>query len=319
MASLSDALKEIDKRYGAGSIMSMGDQPAEPLKVIPTGCLSLDAALGVGGIPRGRIIEIFGVESGGKTTLALHIAAQAQKQGRVAIIDSEHALSADYATALGVDMSSLLIAQPNTAEETLDIVDLLIKAGEMSLIVIDSVGALSTRAELEGDMGDAHVGLLARLMGQGLRRITGPAFDAGTTVLFINQLRSTIQPYGPAETTPGGRALRFYASMRIDVRKAEVLRSGTDAIGNRTKIKIVKNKCAPPMKTIEVDIQYGVGISREAEIVDLGVQFKLIEKSGAWFKYEGVQIGQGKANAVAWLLEHPEEADAIEAEIRERL
>lgn len=318
MSALESALAQIDKQFGQGSIMRMGDQDAKPIEAIPTGSIALDAALGIGGLPRGRICEVYGPESSGKTTLTLHAIANAQRAGlAAAFVDAEHALDPIYARALGVDVDNLLISQPDTAEQSLEIMDMLVKTGEVGIIVVDSVAALLPRAELEGDMGDSHVGLLARLMSQAMRKLTGSLHSTNTTAIFINQLREKIGVmFGPSETTTGGKALKFYASVRMDVRRIETLKEGTEAVGNRTRVKVVKNKCAPPHRIAEFDIVYGTGISREAELIDLGVAKGAVQKSGAWFKYGDTQLGQGKKKSVEWLLEHPETANEIEGLIR---
>jgi recombination protein RecA len=289
--------------------------------VIPTGSIALDVALGVGGLPRGRVVEIYGPESSGKTTVALHAVANAQAAGGVAaFIDAEHALDPDYAKVLGVDTDSLLVSQPDTGEQALEIADMLIRSGAIDLIVIDSVAALVPRAEIEGEMGDSHVGLQARLMSQALRKITGGLSNSGTTAIFINQLRERIGVmFGSPETTTGGKALKFYASVRLDIRRIETLKDGTDAVGSRTRVKVVKNKVAPPFKQAEFDILFGHGISREGSLIDVGVEQALIRKSGAWYTYEGDQLGQGKENARKFMLENPDVADEIEKKIKEKL
>jgi recombination protein RecA len=319
--SLQEALAQIDKNFGTGSIMRMGENDVRPIESIPTGSIALDRALGVGGFPRGRIIEVYGPESSGKTTVALHAVANAQRSGgTAAFIDAEHALDPVYARALGVDVDQLLISQPDTGEQALEIANLLVKSGEISILVIDSVAALVPRAELEGDMGDSHVGLHARLMSQAMRKITGALHSTNTTAIFFNQLREKIGVmFGPSETTTGGKALRFYASVRCDVRRIETLKEGTESVGNRTRVKVVKNKVSPPHKIAEFDIVYGEGISREAELVDLGVQTGVLKKSGAWFSLKGTNIGQGKPKTVLWLKENPQEANEIESLIREAL
>lgn len=315
--ALENALKQIEKSFGKGSIMRLGQQAAQTVEVIPTGCLPLDIALGVGGIPRGRIIEIYGPESSGKTTVALHIAAEAQKAGgTAAFIDAEHALDPLYAKNLGVDLDELLVSQPDTGEQALEIAEALVRSGAVDLVVVDSVAALVPRAELEGDMGDAHVGLQARLMSQALRKLTGVVSKTRCSIVFINQLREKVGiMFGNPEVTPGGRALKYYATVRIDVRRAETLKHGTDSVGNRTKAKIVKNKVAPPFKVAEFDIVFGEGISREGTLVDLGVNLDVIKKSGAWFSYNGEKIGQGRENAKKYLKDHPDIAKEIENKV----
>ena len=315
--ALELALAQIDKQFGKGSVMRLGDDSRPPVKVIPTGALALDVALGIGGLPRGRIIEIYGPESSGKTTVALHAVASAQKAGgNAAFIDAEHALDPVYARALGVDTDNLLVAQPDTGEQALEIADMLIRSGGVDIIVIDSVAALVPKAEIEGEMGDSHVGLQARLMSQALRKITGALSSTGTTAIFINQLREKIGVFfGSPETTTGGKALKFYASVRIDVRKIETLKETGAPMGNRTRAKIVKNKMAPPFKQAEFDILYGRGISREGSIIDMGVETGIIKKSGSWFTYSGDQLGQGKENVRQFLADNPELATEIENQI----
>lgn len=319
--ALDAALANIEKQFGKGSVMRLGDDSRAPLEVIPTGAISLDVALGIGGLPRGRVVEIYGPESSGKTTVALHAVASAQRGGGVvAFIDAEHALDPDYAKALGVDTDALLVSQPDSGEQALEIADMLIRSGALDLIVIDSVAALVPRAEIEGEMGDSHVGLQARLMSQALRKMTGALNGAGTTAIFINQLREKIGVmFGSPETTTGGRALKFYASVRLDVRRIETLKDGTDMVGNRTRVKVVKNKVAPPFKQAEFDIMYGKGISREGGLIDVGVEAGLIRKAGAWFTYEGDQLGQGKENARNFLKDNPDLANEIEKKILEKL
>jgi recombination protein RecA len=298
--------------------MKMGERAHEVMEVIPTGSIALDVALGIGGLPRGRVVEIYGPESSGKTTVALHAIANAQKAGGIcAFIDAEHALDPEYAKKLGVDIDALLVSQPDTGEQALEIMDMLIRSGALDLVVIDSVAALVPRAEIEGEMGDSHVGLQARLMSQALRKITGALHQSKTTAIFINQLREKIGVFfGSPETTTGGKALKFYASVRLDVRRIETLKDGQDAVGNRTRVKVVKNKVAPPFKQAEFDIIYGVGISREGSLIDLGVECDVIKKSGAWYTYEGDQLGQGKENARAFLIDNPDLANEIEQKIR---
>src|SRR3954453_11530568 len=319
--ALETALAQIDKHYGKGSVMRLGDEVRAPLEVIPTGSISLDLALGIGGLPRGRVVEIYGPESSGKTTVALHAVANAQRAGGiVAFIDAEHALDPDYAKALGVDTDALLVSQPDTGEQALEICDMLVRSGALDIIVIDSVAALVPRAEIEGEMGDSHVGLQARLMSQALRKMTGALSNANTTAIFINQLREKIGVmFGSPETTTGGKALKFYASVRLDVRRIETLKDGQEAVGGRIRVKVVKNKVAPPFKMAEFDIMYGQGISREGGLIDVGVEAGLVRKAGAWYTYEGDQLGQGKENARAFLRDNPDLADEIEKKILERL
>ena len=315
--ALELALSQIDKQFGKGSVMRLGDDSRPPVQVIPTGSLALDVALGIGGLPRGRVIEIYGPESSGKTTVALHAVASAQKAGgNAAFIDAEHALDPVYARALGVDTDNLLVSQPDTGEQALEIADMLIRSGGIDIIVIDSVAALVPKAEIEGEMGDSHVGLQARLMSQALRKITGALSATGTTAIFINQLREKIGVFfGNPETTTGGKALKFYASVRIDVRRIETLKEAGAPGGNRTRAKIVKNKMAPPFKQAEFDIVYGKGISREGSIIDMGVETGIIRKSGSWFTYGDDQLGQGKENVRQFLSDNPELADEIEQKI----
>ncbi|WP_172121113.1 recombinase RecA [Actinomyces faecalis] len=315
--ALATALSQIDKAFGKGSVMRLGDDNRPPVSVIPTGSIALDVALGVGGLPRGRIIEIYGPESSGKTTVALHAVASAQKAGgNAAFIDAEHALDPVYAKALGVDTDNLLVSQPDTGEQALEIADMLIRSGGLDIIVIDSVAALVPKAEIEGEMGDSHVGLQARLMSQALRKITGALSATGTTAIFINQLREKIGVFfGNPETTTGGKALKFYASVRIDVRRIQTLKDGDQPVGNRTRAKVVKNKMAPPFKQAEFDIVYGQGISREGSLLDMGVENGIVRKSGAWFTYGTDQLGQGKENARTFLKDNPELADEIENKI----
>jgi recombination protein RecA len=319
--ALEVALAQIDKQHGKGAVMRLGDRVAAPIEVIPTGSIALDVALGIGGLPRGRIIEIYGPESSGKTSLALHAVANAQAAGGVAaFIDAEHALDPVYARALGVDTDQLLVSQPDNGEQALEIMDMLIRSGALDIVVVDSVAALVPRAEIEGEMGDSHVGLQARLMSQALRKITGALNNSGTTAIFINQLREKIGVlFGSPETTTGGKALKFYASVRIDVRRIETLKDGSEAVGNRTRAKIVKNKVAPPFKQAEFDIVYGEGISREGSLIDVGVEQGLIRKSGAWYTYESDQLGQGKENVRNFLRDNPDLADEIEKRIKEKL
>ena len=315
--ALEVALSQIDKQFGKGSVMRLGDDSRPPVQVIPTGSLALDVALGIGGLPRGRVIEVYGPESSGKTTVALHAVANAQKAGgNAAFIDAEHALDPVYARALGVDTDSLLVSQPDTGEQALEIADMLIRSGGIDIIVIDSVAALVPKAEIEGEMGDSHVGLQARLMSQALRKITGALSATGTTAIFINQLREKIGVFfGSPETTTGGKALKFYASVRIDVRRIETLKEAGAPVGNRTRAKVVKNKMAPPFKQAEFDIVYGKGISREGSIIDMGVEAGIVRKSGSWFTYGDDQLGQGKENVRQFLVDNPELANEIEQKI----
>lgn len=315
--ALEIALAQIDKNFGKGSVMRLGDDSRPKVQVIPTGSLALDIALGIGGFPRGRIIEVYGPESSGKTTVALHAVASAQKAGgNAAFIDAEHALDPEYARALGVDIDNLWVSQPDTGEQALEIADMLIRSGGIDIIVIDSVAALVPKAEIDGEMGDSHVGLQARLMSQALRKITGALSATGTTAIFINQLREKIGVYfGSPETTTGGKALKFYASVRIDVRRHEQIKDGTTSIGNRTQVKIVKNKMAPPFKQAEFDLLYGKGISREGSIIDMGVDTGVIRKAGSWFTYGDDQLGQGKENVRKYLQDNPEFAEEIEQKI----
>ncbi len=319
--ALDAALAQIDKQYGKGSVMRLGDETRAPIETISTSSIAMDAALGIGGFPRGRVVEIYGPESSGKTTVALHAVANAQKNGGIAaFIDAEHALDPTYAEKLGVDTDSLLVSQPDTGEQALEIMDMLVSSGSLDIVVIDSVAALVPRAEIEGEMGDSHVGLQARLMSQALRKITGRLGQTKTTAVFINQLREKVGVFfGSPETTSGGKALKFYASVRLDVRRIETLKEGTNAVGNRTRAKIVKNKMAPPFKQAEFDILYGEGISREGGLIDVGVDNGLIKKSGAWFTYEGDQLGQGKEKARQFLKDNPDLADEIEHKIRVKL
>jgi recombination protein RecA len=319
--ALEVALGQIDKQFGKGSVMRLGERPYVPIEVIPTGSIALDLALGIGGLPRGRVIEIYGPESSGKTTVALHAVANAQAAGGIAaFIDAEHAMDPEYARALGVDTDALLVSQPDTGEQALEIADMLIRSGALDVIVIDSVAALVPRAEIEGEMGDSHVGLQARLMSQALRKITGALSNSGTTAIFINQLREKIGVmFGSPETTTGGKALKFYASVRLDVRRIETLKDGAEAVGNRTRVKVVKNKVAPPFKQAEFDIVYGQGISREGSLIDVGVDQAIIKKSGAWYTYEGDQLGQGKENVRGFLRDNPDLANEIEKKIKEKL
>ncbi|RSN33888.1 recombinase RecA [Amycolatopsis sp. WAC 04169] len=319
--ALELALAQIDKQYGKGSVMRLGEEGRAPIEVIPTGAIALDVALGIGGLPRGRVIEVYGPESSGKTTVALHAVANAQKNGGIAaFIDAEHALDPEYAKKLGVDTDALLVSQPDTGEQALEIADMLIRSGALDILVIDSVAALVPRAEIEGEMGDNHVGLQARLMSQALRKMTGAMNNSGTTAIFINQLREKIGVmFGSPETTTGGKALKFYASVRLDVRRIETLKDGGEPVGNRTRVKVVKNKVAPPFKQAEFDILYGKGVSREGSLIDMGVDQGILRKSGAWYTYEGDQLGQGKENARKFLLDNPDIANEIEKRIKEKL
>ena len=320
--SLDLALKQIDKAFGKGTILRLGDKEIEPIDSISTGSIGLDIALGIGGVPKGRIIEIYGPESSGKTTLTLHLIAECQKAGGVcAFVDAEHALDVKYAKNLGIDTDNLYISQPDFGEQALDIVETLARSGAVDLIIVDSVAALTPKSEIEGDMGDQHVGLQARLMSQALRKLTGIVHKMGTTVLFIKQIRMKIgaMGYGTPETTTGGNALKFYASVRLDVRKVATLKQSDEPIGNRVKVKVVKNKVAPPFKVSEFDIMFGEGISKEGEIVDYGVKLDIIDKSGAWFSYESTKIGQGRENAKAFLKENLNIAEEIATKIRENI
>ncbi|MEW8978365.1 MAG: recombinase RecA [Symbiobacterium sp.] len=318
------ALAQIEKQFGKGSIMRLGEQMSRlNIEVIPTGSVALDLALGVGGLPRGRVVEIYGPESSGKTTVALHVIAEAQKMGGVAaFVDAEHALDPVYAKALGVDIDNLLISQPDTGEQALEITETLVRSGAIDVVVIDSVAALVPKAEIEGEMGDSFVGLQARLMSQALRKLTGAISKSKCVCIFINQIREKVGVmFGNPETTPGGRALKFYASVRLEVRKVETLKNGQEVIGSRTRVKVVKNKVAPPFKQAEFDILYGQGISREGSLIDIGIELNppIIVKSGAWFSYGDQRIGQGKENAREWLRQHPDVAAEIEQKIRDRL
>ncbi len=316
--ALDTALAQIERQFGKGAVMKMGERGNVLVEVIPTGSISLDIALGIGGLPRGRIVEIYGPESSGKTTLALHAIANAQKAGGIAaFIDAEHAFDSEYAKKLGVDIDALLVSQPDTGEQALEIMDMLIRSGALDIVVVDSVAALVPRAEIEGEMGDSHMGLQARLMSQALRKITGALHQSKTTAIFINQLREKIGVFfGSPETTTGGKALKFYASIRMDIRRIETLKDGQEAVGNRTRVKVVKNKMAPPFKQAEFDILYGVGISREGSLLDLGVEIGIVKKSGSWYTYEGDQLGQGKENSRNFLLDNPDLANDIEIKIR---
>ena len=317
--ALETAMAQIEKAYGKGSIMRLGENQGIAVEAVPTSSLGLDIALGIGGVPRGRIIEIYGPESSGKTTLALHILAEAQKLGgEAAFIDAEHALDPNYAKALGVDIDSMLISQPDTGEQGLEICEALVRSGAVDVVVVDSVAALTPKAEIEGDMGESHVGLLARLMSQALRKLAGAVSKTNCIVIFINQLREKVGvAYGNPEVTTGGRALKFYASVRIDVRRIEAIKSGSDLVGNRTKFKVVKNKVAPPFRIAEADILYGQGISKLGELVDLGVKFGIVQKSGSWFSMGETRIGQGKEAVKQFLQDNPDVANEIEAKIRD--
>ena len=319
--ALDAALGQIEKQFGKGSVMRMGDNLNMNIESIPTGALSLDLALGIGGLPRGRIVEIFGPESSGKSTLAMHAVAEAQRNGGIcAYIDAEHAMDPIYARAIGVNVDDLLISQPDTGEQALEIADMLIRSGALDILVIDSVAALTPRAEIEGEMGDTHVGLQARLMSQALRKLTGTLSKSDTIAIFINQLREKIGVmFGSPETTPGGRALKFYSSIRLDIRRIEAIKDGTDVTGNRTRVKVVKNKCAAPFKQAEFDIMYGKGISREGSLLDVALDLGFVKKSGAWFTYEGEQLGQGRENVKTFLSENPQLMAEIDERVRNQL
>jgi recombination protein RecA len=319
--ALESALAQIDRQFGKGSVMRLGEEGRAPVDVIPTGSIALDVALGIGGLPRGRVVEVYGPESSGKTTVALHAVANAQRAGGIAaFIDAEHALDPEYAQRLGVDTDALLVSQPDTGEQALEIADMLIRSGALDIIVVDSVAALVPRAEIEGEMGDSHVGLQARLMSQALRKMTSGLSHARTTAVFINQLREKIGVmFGSPETTTGGRALKFYSSVRLDVRRIESLKDGTAAVGSRTRVKVVKNKMAPPFRQAEFDILYGEGISREGSLIDMGVEHGIVRKAGAWYTYDGDQLGQGKENARQFLKDNPDLADELEKKIKEKL
>src|ERR1700722_11762041 len=319
--ALDAALGQIEKQFGKGSVMRMGDNLSMNIESIPTGALSLDLALGIGGLPRGRIVEIYGPESSGKSTLPMHSVAEAQRNGGIcAYIDAEHAMDPVYARAIGVNVDDLLISQPDTGEQALEIADMLIRSGALDVLVIDSVAALTPRAEIEGDMGDTHVGLQARLMSQALRKLTGTLSKSSTIAIFINQLREKIGVmYGSPEVTPGGRALKFYSSVRLDIRRIESLKDGTDVVGNRTRVKVVKNKCAAPFKTCEFDIMYGQGISREGSVLDVAVDLAIVKKSGAWYTYEGEQLGQGRENAKGFLSDNLELMIEISEKVRQKV
>ena len=319
--ALETALAQIDRQFGKGSVMRLGSEERAPVESIPTGAIALDVALGIGGLPRGRIVEVYGPESSGKTTIALHAIASAQAKGGVAaFVDAEHALDPEYAKKLGVNIDDLLVSQPDTGEQALEIADMLIRSGSVDVIVIDSVAALVPRAEIEGEMGDSHVGLQARLMSQALRKLTGALSNTGTTAIFINQLREKIGVFfGSPETTSGGKALKFYASVRLDIRRIETLKDGQDSVGNRVRVKVVKNKLAAPFRQAEFDILFGEGISREGGLIDFGVEQDIVKKSGAWYTYEGEQLGQGKENSRRYLNENPELANEIEQKIKSKL
>lgn len=319
--ALEAALGQIDRQFGKGSVMRLGESERVAIDTIPTGSIALDIALGIGGLPRGRIVEIYGPESSGKTTVALHAVANAQRAGgTAAFIDAEHALDPEYARKLGVDVDNLIVSQPDTGEQALEIADILVRSGGIDILVIDSVAALVPKAEIEGEMGDSHVGLQARLMSQALRKMTGALNNTGTTAIFINQLREKIGVFfGSPETTTGGKALKFYASVRLDVRRIETLKEGTDPVGNRTRVKVVKNKMAPPFKQAEFDILYGQGISKEGGIIDMGVEQGIVKKSGAWYTYESDQLGQGKENARNFLKDNPALAEEIEKKVKAKL
>ena len=315
--ALEMALSQIEKQYGKGSVMKMGEKTSMDVETIPTGALSLDIALGVGGLPRGRVVEIFGPESSGKSTLAMHVVAEAQRNGGIcAYVDAEHAMDPAYAARIGVDVDELLISQPDTGEQALEIADMLVRSGALDVVVIDSVAALTPRAEIEGEMGDSHVGLQARLMSQALRKLTANLNKSKTICIFINQLREKIGVmFGSPETTPGGRALKFYSSVRLDIRRIESIKDGVEVVGNRTRVKVVKNKMAAPFRQAEFDIMYGRGISREGTALDLAVDLGIVKKSGAWYTYEGEQLGQGRENAKTFLTENPE----VMVEVSERI
>lgn len=319
--ALDQAFKNIEKKYGKGSIMKMGEAPKVAVSAIPTGAINLDIALGIGGIPRGRVIEIFGPESSGKTTLALHMIAEDQKQGQTcAFIDAEHAMDAEYARNLGVDIDNLILSQPDTGEQGLDIAESLVRSGAVDLIIIDSVAALVPRAEIEGEMGDSHVGLQARLMSQALRRLTGVIAKSNTTVVFINQLREKVGVmFGSPETTTGGRALKFYSSVRLDIRRIKTITEGDSSIGSRTRVKVVKNKVAPPFKVVEFDIMYGTGISKSGVILDTAVEMDIVDKAGSWFSYGGEKLGQGRENVKTYLEDNQDIMNEIEGKIRATL
>ncbi|HCY85425.1 MAG TPA: recombinase RecA [Desulfobacteraceae bacterium] len=319
--AIQTAMNQIERQFGKGSIMKLGGREIEAVPVIRSGSLALDKALGVGGYPRGRVIEIYGPESSGKTTLALHAVAEAQKKGGIAaFIDAEHALDVAYAKRLGVDCDELLVSQPDTGEQALEIADMLVRSGGIDIMIVDSVAALVPRSEIEGEMGDSHMGLQARLMSQALRKLTATIGKTQTTIIFINQIRMKIGVvYGNPETTTGGNALKFYASMRLEIRKAAAIKEGQDLIGNRTKVKVVKNKLAPPFKNVEFDLMYGEGISRTGDLLDMGVELNLVDKSGSWYSFEGERIGQGRENVKAFLIDNPDIFNAIELKVRTEL
>jgi recombination protein RecA len=316
--ALDMALGQIEKQFGKGAVMRMGENTHMQIESVSTGALSLDIALGIGGLPRGRVVEVFGPESSGKSTLAMHVVAEAQRNGGIcAYIDAEHAMDPVYAGAIGVNIDDLLISQPDTGEQALEITDMLIRSGALDVVVIDSVAALTPRAEIEGEMGDSHVGLQARLMSQALRKLTGTLNKSNTIAIFINQLREKIGVmFGSPETTPGGRALKFYSSVRLDIRRIESIKDGAEVVGNRTRVKVVKNKCAAPFKTAEFDIMYGKGISREGSVIDVAVDLGIVKKSGAWYTYEGEQLGQGRENAKTFLRDTPELMIELDERIR---
>ncbi len=319
--AVQTAMSQIERQFGKGSIMKLGGRKIEAVPVIRSGSLALDKALGVGGYPRGRVIEIYGPESSGKTTLALHAVAEAQKSGGIAaFVDAEHALDVAYAKRLGVDCDELLVSQPDTGEQALEIADMLVRSGGIDILVVDSVAALVPRSEIEGEMGDSHMGLQARLMSQALRKLTGTIGKTQTTIIFINQIRMKIGVvYGNPETTTGGNALKFYASMRLEIRRAAAIKEGQDITGNRTRVKVVKNKLAPPFKNVEFDLMYGEGISRTGDLLDMGVELDVVDKSGSWYSYEGERIGQGRENVKAFLIDNPDIFDAIEVKVRQEL
>lgn len=319
--ALNSALSQIERQFGKGAVMKMGDQPREAMPAVSTGSLGLDVALGIGGLPLGRVVEIFGPESSGKTTLTLQVIAEAQRDGKTcAFVDAEHALDPVYAEKLGVDINELLVSQPDTGEQALEICDMLVRSGAVDAVIVDSVAALTPKAEIEGEMGDSHVGLQARLMSQALRKLTASVKTSGTMLVFINQIRMKIGVmFGSPETTTGGNALKFYTSVRLDIRRTGSVKEGEEVVGNETRVKVVKNKVAPPFRQAEFQIMYGTGINRMAEIIDMGVKEGLVEKSGAWYSYKGDKIGQGKANASKFLRDNPEIANEIETQIRERL
>ncbi|THB80413.1 MAG: recombinase RecA [Desulfobacteraceae bacterium] len=319
--AVQTAMNQIERQFGKGSVMKLGGREVEAVPIIPSGSLALDKALGVGGYPRGRVIEIYGPESSGKTTLALHAVAQAQKNGGIAaFIDAEHALDVAYAKRLGVDCDELLVSQPDTGEQALEIADMLVRSGGIDIMIVDSVAALVPRSEIEGEMGDSHMGLQARLMSQALRKLTATIGKTHTTIIFINQIRMKIGVvYGNPETTTGGNALKFYATMRLEIRKASQIKEGQEITGNRTKVKVVKNKLAPPFKNVEFDLMYGEGISKTGDLLDMGVELDLIEKSGSWYSFEGERIGQGRENVKAFFMDNPDIFEKIEQKVRQEL